>query len=104
MFAECCSEQLCEELSHGQVCGLPARIAAAAWSLVLIWIGVALLMDVGLGGGLLGAGVIILGAQAVRGYFNLKLGWFWIIVGLLLMGWGFWELHGLKLVLARQPL
>lgn len=104
MFAECCSRQLCEELGSSQVSGLPARISTAAWSLSLIWIGVALLMNVELGVGLLGTGVIILAAQAARSYFNLKLEWFWIIVGLLLVGWGFGELYGLKLVLTRQLL
>jgi hypothetical protein len=93
MFAECCSKQLCEELTYSQVCSLSARITAAAWSVVLIWIGAAFLMD-----------VIILGAQLVRSCFNLNLEWFWILVGLLLMVWVFWELYGLKLALARQPL
>jgi len=104
MFAESCSEQLCEELCSNQAWGLPARIAAAVWSLLLIWVGVALLTDVGLGVGLLGGGIILLGEQAVRSHFNLNLEWLWIMLGLLLMGWGFWELYGLKLVLARQPL
>jgi hypothetical protein len=104
MFAECCSEQLCEELSHSQVCGLPARIAAAAWSVVLIWIGAALLMDVSLGVSLMGVAVIILGAQVVRSCFNLVPQWFWVIVGLLFLAWGLWEAYGLKLALARHPL
>ena len=104
MFAECCSEQLCEDLCSTQVCGLPARIRTAAWSLALIWIGVALLMDAGLGVGLLGVGIIILGEQGARRYFSLTLQWFWITVGLLFVALGLWNLYGLKMVLARQPL
>jgi len=71
---------------------------------IFIWIGVVLLTGLGLGAGLLGPGVILLGAQAVRCHSNLELEWFWIIVGLLLIGWGFWELHGANLELARQTL
>jgi hypothetical protein len=104
MFAECCSDQLCEELTYSQVCGLSARITAAACSVVLIWIGAALLMDVSLGVSLMGVAVVILGAQAVRSCFNLVPQWFWVIVGLLFLAWGFWEVYGLKLALARQPL
>lgn len=104
MFAECCSEQPWVDLCSIRVCGLPARIRTAAWSLALIWTGVALLMDVGLGVGLLGVGMIILGEQVARRYFNLKLQWFWITVGLLCVGFGLWYLYGLKLVLVRQPL
>lgn len=104
MFTECCSGQLCQELGSNQVYGLRVRIAAAAWTVALIWIGLALLLGVGLGVGLLGVGIIILGEQVARSDFNLKVQWFWVFVGLLFLAGGLWELSGWKLALARQPL
>ena len=68
------------------------RIEAIAWGLFFIWVGIAFLANVNDGIGLLGVGIITLGGQAARSYFNLKLEVFWLIVGgcFLLGGlWGF---------------
>lgn len=67
------------------------RIEAIAWGLFFIWVGIAFLSNVGDGVGLLGVGIITLGAQAVRSYCNLKLESFWIIVGACFALGGIWE-------------
>ena len=45
---------------------------------------------------LLGIGVIILGAQAARKYFQMSLEKFWIIVGLLFFCGGLWDMFELS--------
>ena len=67
-------------------------IDAAGWGLFFAWVGVALLMDVGWGVGLIGVGAITLGGQAARRYYGLKLEGFWVAVGVLFALGGVWEL------------
>jgi uncharacterized membrane protein len=50
-------------------------------------------MDLSWGVGLLGAAVITLAGQAARKYFRLTLQGFWIVVGLLFLVGGIWELY-----------
>ena len=71
---------------------LNKKLDAAAWGLFFIWTGIAFLADVGWGAGLLGVGVITLGAQVTRRYFALKLEGFWVAVGFLFIAGGIWEL------------
>jgi hypothetical protein len=71
---------------------LNKKLDAAAWGLFFIWTGIAFLADVGWGAGLLGVGIITLGAQVARRYFALKLEGFWVVVGFLFMVGGIWEL------------
>jgi len=54
---------------RGTVAG---RIDSAAWGLFFLWTGIALLLDVGWGIGLLGVGILVLAMQAVRRGFGLK--------------------------------
>jgi len=70
---------------------IESRIEASAWGLFFIWVGIAFLSNVGDGVGLLGVGIITLGAQAVRSYYNLKLEGFWLIVGVCFALGGIWE-------------
>lgn len=70
---------------------------------VFIWIGVALLVDVGWGVFFLGTGAIMLGAQVARGYFALKLDRFSLVVGLLLVGAGVLRALDLHLDKASVP-
>jgi len=56
-------------------------IDAAGWGLFFIWIGVAFLTHVGWGVGLLGVGIIALGAQAARKYFALNVDRFGLVLG-----------------------
>lgn len=67
------------------------RIEATAWGLFFVWVGIAFLANVSDGIGLLVVGVITLGGQAVRSYFNLKLEGFWLIVGACFVLGGLWE-------------
>ena len=71
---------------------LARKFDAAGWALFFIWVGIALLMDVGWGIGLLGVGIITLGGQVGRTYFGLKMEGFGVVVGFLFLMGGIWEL------------
>jgi hypothetical protein len=60
-----------EELKTAERRDLANKLDAVGWGLFFIWVGVAFLADVAIGVGLLGVGVITLGMQAVRKYFQL---------------------------------
>ncbi len=68
-----------------------AHVARAVWGLLLIWTGAALLARWGWRVGLLGAGAILLGAQAVRRYLRVKIGAFGLVAGALLVVCGVWN-------------
>ncbi len=74
----------------------PSRIGelldAAGWGLFFIWLGVAFLADVGFGIGILGIGAIALAEQVARKISGLRLEGFWVVVGLLFILGGLWEL------------
>ena len=70
------------------------RLDAAGWGLFFVWVGIALMADIGWGIGLLGVGVITLGGQIARRSFGLALEGFWVVVGLLFLLGGIWELLG----------
>ncbi len=68
-----------------------SRIEGIAWGLFFVWVGVAFLADLSNGIGLLGVGIITLGAQAIRRYYGLQLEGFWLVVGLCFALGGLWE-------------
>jgi hypothetical protein len=68
------------------------RLDAAGWGLFFGWVGIAFLAKFHIGIGLLGVGIITLAGQAARKFFKLKLEWFWIVVGMLFLLGGIWEL------------
>jgi hypothetical protein len=72
------------------------KLDAAAWGLFFVWVGVALIANIGWGPGLVGVGVITLGGQLARKYFSLAVERFWVVVGLLFILGGVWELLGLQ--------
>jgi hypothetical protein len=76
---------------------LNKKLEAAAWGLFFIWTGIAFLADVGWGAGLLGVGIITLGAQIARRYFALALERFWIAVGFLFIMGGIWRQFNVQL-------
>jgi hypothetical protein len=82
-----------QRLTNEQV--LHRKLEAAGWSLFFIWTGIAFLADVGWGPGLLGVGIITLGAQAARKYFRLKLEGFWVAVGFFFIAGGIWKLFSI---------
>ncbi len=61
------------------------RIARVAWGALLIWTGVVVFLRWGWGVGLVGAGAILLGAQAARHHQRLKLDGFALAAGALLV-------------------
>ena len=70
---------------------LAQRIGRIAWALFFIWVGIAFLLEIDSGIGLLGIGVITLGGQSARLYHRLKIEWFWVLIGLLFLAVGIWE-------------
>lgn len=78
---------------------LAKKLEAAGWGAFFLWVGIALLWDVGWGVGLLGIGLITLAGQAARKYFNLKLEGFWVVVGVLFVLGGLGTLYEVQLPL-----
>lgn len=97
MFKEC--TRWFEERGTPEQRHLARKLDAVNWGLFFAWIGIVLLMELGTGVGLLGVGVITLGAQSARSYFNLKLEGFWVVVGSLFVVGGLWELFEVELSL-----
>jgi hypothetical protein len=62
----------------------------------LLWIGIALLADVGCGVGLVGAGAITLAAQGWRRRLRLKVDRFALLVGILFAVVGVWNLFDVR--------
>lgn len=60
-------------------------VARAVWGLLLIWTGSVAFLRWGWGVGFVGAGAILLGAQAVRRYRRLEVDRFGLIAGALLL-------------------
>ncbi len=74
---------------------LEKKLEAAAWGLFFIWIGIAVFGHAGWGAGLIGVGIITLGAQVARKYFSLRLEGFWVAVGFLFVVSGIWKLYNI---------
>ncbi len=78
-----------EHHANGQV---SAKVAKAVWGLLLIWTGAALLLHWSWGVGLVGAGVVLVGAQALRGILGARIEGFGLVAGVLLVLCGVWDL------------
>ncbi len=79
---------------------LSHKLDAIGWGLFFIWMGIAFLLDVGWGWGMIGIAVIILGEALTRKKLSLNIGGFWIVIGLLFLAGGIWELADVPLPLA----
>lgn len=75
------------------------KLDSVGWGLFFLWIGVALLAHVGWGIGLLGVGIITLGGQVARKCLSLRLEAFSVVVGLLFLLGGVWELFSVQISL-----
>ena len=75
------------------------RLDGLAWGLFFIWIGIALLTNLGLGIGLLGVGILILGGQMARKYMALGFETFWVVVAMFFVLGGVWLLFGVRVSL-----
>jgi hypothetical protein len=76
---------------------LAEKLDAIGWGAFFIWVGYAFLVDVGIGVGLLGVGVIILAGQIARRLYSLPLEGFWVLAGLLFALGGMWELYQVRI-------
>lgn len=68
------------------------RVDVAGWGVLLMWVGAAFLINIGMGFGLIGVGIITLGVQVVRKSNQLHLEWFWVIIGVLFVLGGIGEI------------
>lgn len=81
---------------------LSKKLDAAGWGFFFIWIGIAFLVGLDWGTGLLGVGIIGLAIQATRRYFGLAIDGFGLVVGIVFVVAGLWEL--LKVRLGEAPI
>jgi hypothetical protein len=79
---------------------LSKSVARVVWGMLLIWTGAALLLHWSWGVGLVGAGAILMAAQAFRRYRRLKIDGFGLVVGFLLVACGVWILFDVAVELA----
>jgi len=75
------------------------RITTVGWGLFFIWLGFVLMIKAGSGLILLGVGLISLGMQVARKYSGLDSDGFWIIVGILFVIVGAWEMFDIRMPL-----
>ena len=75
------------------------KLDAIGWAMFFIWVGTAFLSKLHIGVGLLGVGAVTLGGQAARKFFHLEAEGFWVVVGLLFVLGGSWELFEIKVEL-----
>lgn len=68
--------------SAGAQTPVAAKVDTVGWGVFLVWVGAALLADVGWPVFFLGAGLVMLGGQAARRHFGLKLDWFALVLGI----------------------
>ena len=75
------------------------QIDSAAWAVFFIWVGVVMLVGLPWDWFLVGVGVLILGAQALRRQSNLKVETFGVVIGLIILAAGVWDLLSLPMPL-----
>ncbi|UCF88716.1 MAG: hypothetical protein JSV70_00195 [bacterium] len=85
-----------EELKDKEAKGISGKLDAVSWSLFFIWMGVVMITRAETAVAFFGIGVLILGAQAARSYFLLKIEKFWIIVGILFIAGSLWDILDLN--------
>lgn len=85
-----------EDRTSSEERALERNVDTAAWGVFFLWVGVALLAEVGWGVGLIGAGVITLAAQAARRFLGLKVDRFSLIVGVLFAVVGIWNVLAVR--------
>lgn len=76
------------------------QVDAIAWAVLLIWIGIALLTDLGWGWALLGTSAIILGAQGIISQRGEPVEGFAVLCGIVFLIGGTWIIFGLTWPLA----
>jgi hypothetical protein len=71
------------------------QIDSGAWAVFFIWLGIVMLAGLPWAWFLVGVGVLILGAQLMRQQRNLKVETFGVVVGLIILAAGIWDLLAL---------
>ncbi len=79
--------------------GVARNVARAVWALLLIWTGLATLLHWSWGIGLVGAGAILLVAQAARALLGARIEGFGLVAGVLLVLCGAWNMLAIGLEL-----
>ena len=64
--------------------------------LFFVWVGTAILLNIGWSWGLLGIAAIILGGAAVRSFKGLPVEGFWVAAGIVLLACSAWEFFGIS--------
>jgi hypothetical protein len=72
------------------------KVDATGWALFFIWTGVAFLAHIGWGVGLVGVGVIMIGGQVARKYYDLGVQGFPVVIGGIVILAGVRELVGVQ--------
>lgn len=75
------------------------QIDSAAWAVFFIWLGVVMLAGLPWDWFLVGVGLLILGAQMVRQQRRLTVDRFGVVIGLIILAAGMWDLLALPLPL-----
>src|SRR5512147_2609628 len=70
------------------------NIETFAWGALFVWWGITLLIDFPAGVGLLGVGLILLGANVMRYFQGIRINGFSASIGVLALVWGALELAG----------
>jgi hypothetical protein len=72
------------------------KVDAVGWALFFLWTGTAFLTHIGWGIGLVGVGVIVIGGQVARKYYDFGLQGFPAVIGSIFILAGIRELAGLQ--------
>ena len=75
------------------------QIDSGAWAVFFIWLGIVMLAGLSWAWFLIGVGVLILGGQLIRRQRNLNVETFGVVVGLIILAAGIWDLLALPLPL-----
>jgi len=75
------------------------KITAVGWGAFFMWFGFVLMVDAGTGAILVGVGVISLCVQVARKYAGLESDGFWMVVAILFVVVGVWELYQVQIPL-----
>ncbi len=76
---------------------LTKKLTAVGWGLFFVWLGIALLFNASIGFILVGVGLITLGMQVARKYYGLASETFWVVVAVLFVVVGLWQILELRL-------
>src|SRR5579863_7584186 len=71
------------------------QLDGIAWSLFLIWVGIALATELTWAWFLLGVGILILAVQFVRWHLDMRIEGFWVASGVVFLAGSLWKLFDL---------